>query len=367
MLDKIRKKSWNIAGFKITVDPFLIIILILLTWLLSDRYYPRFTYRPDTLIYWIMGVTTALALTFSILIHELGHAFTARLLHIPIERIHLFLFGGMAELRHRPIQPKDELLVAISGPIVSISVAAICYYASILIKAHQLESFFVLQNIALMNALLGGFNLVPVFPLDGGRALRAFLWIFKKGYNQASKLTYSVGKEIILVLFIISAVLYFYYDRNLSIWLVLFSFYMVYTVFTGRKELIYSPELDDLIMDIDQDATPILIIEKLDSSSEDFLKKSIIPVLNDNKVIHVLYGKDLERKVGQDIPDFEPYLQPVEPGTYVDLDQYDTYNPDLTYKADFVPIFYKGVLKGMCDAHEMRFWLLERYGTVNIS
>lgn len=367
MFKKIKKRSLNIAGFKVTVDPFLIIIVLLLTWLLSVRYYPRFTYRANDSIYWIMGIITAMALTLSILIHELGHAFTAKYLHIPIERIHLFLFGGMAELRHRPIKAGEELSVALAGPFVSILLAVLCYYASEIVRPMQVETYLVLQNIALMNALLGGFNLIPVFPLDGGRILRSVVWMYEKRFDRASKLTYQIGKAFIVIIFVGAAIIYFYYDKNLSVWLLLFSIYMVYTIFTGRKELIYSPNLDDLVMNVGEDASPILIIEKLDSTNESYLKKSIIPVLYDHQVRFVLYGKDLDPVNENSLPDYEQYLKPLEPGTYVDIYQKDTYNPEITYKAEFVPFFDKGVFQGMCDAHEMRFWLLERYQPVNIS
>jgi len=366
MLSKLRNKSWNLAGFKVTIDPFLIIIVVILTWLLSTRYYPRFSYRPHELIYWVMGIITALALTFSILLHELGHAFTAKRLHIPIERIHLFLFGGMAELRHRPIEPKDELSVAISGPIVSLLFALICYYASNSLEYVQPESFLVLRNIALMNALLGGFNLIPIFPLDGGRALRALLWLYQKRYRKASRFTYIIGKQIIAILFIVALLSYFLYNSQVTIWLGLFSIYMIYTVMSGRKELVYIPELNDLILEVEENASPLTIVEILDSTNKNYLKKSIIPVIDKNEVKYILYGRDLD-DANHESPVYDDFLQPVEPGTFVDVEKVDTYHPEIAFKADYLPVFHNGVLQGMCDAHEMRFWLLERYKTINIS
>lgn len=358
MID-IKKKSWRFGRFRLTVDPLLLIILILLTWLLSNRYYPRLVFVRPAYLYWIMGMVTSLALTFSILVHELGHAFTAQRFSLPIERIHLFLFGGMAELRHRPIKPSQEFFVALSGPVASLLFAGFFYGISIPAERDHPQIFYVLQNIGFMNALLGFFNLIPIYPLDGGRALRALIWWRTKWFYRASRLTYKVGKQIIIILFIAAVVLYFSSRSNIAFWMGIFGFYMAYTILSGRKELNYVPNLKDLIMSTEQDATPSSIISAIRNINETFLDKSIIPVLEDMQIKHILYGKEIREVAEEDL--LNDFVQPVMPGTYMETQDFDTYRPGIRFQAEYVPVFKSGVLQGLCDAHEMRFWLLDKY------
>ena len=358
MID-IKKRSWRFGRFKLTIDPLLLIILILLTWLLSQRYYPRLVYVRPVYMYWLMGLATSLALTFSILIHELGHAFTAQRLNLPIERIHLFLFGGMAELRHRPIKPSQEFLVALSGPAASILVAISFYLMAEPLYATHPQMYYVFQNIGFMNALLGSFNLVPIYPLDGGRALRALIWWKMKWFYRASRLTYKVGIQIISLLFLAAVVLYFVAESNIAFWMGIFGFYMAYTVLSGRKELNYIPNMNDLIMSIDGNASPGDIINAIKSINENYLDKSIIPVMEDRHIKYVLYGKEIV-KITEEEP-LDEFIQPVMPGTYLETHDFDTFKPGIRYEAEYIPVFKSGVLQGLCDAHELRFWLLDKY------
>ncbi len=358
MID-IKKKSWRFGRFRLTVDPLLLLILILLTWLLSARYYPRLVFVRPAYFYWVMGTITSLALTFSILIHELGHAFTAQRFNLPIERIHLFLFGGMAELRHRPVKPSQEFFVALSGPAASLLVAVAFYGISFPTENSHPQVYYVLQNIGFMNALLGIFNLIPIYPLDGGRAMRALIWWKTKWFYRASRLTYKVGKQIIIVLFIATVVLYFTSRSNIAFWMGIFGFYMAYTILSGRKELNYVPNLKDLIMSTEHDATPTSIINAIRSINEAFLDKSIIPVMEDMQIKYVLYGKEIIEITEED--PLDNFIQPVMPGTYMETQDFDTYKPGILFQAEYIPVFKSGVLQGLCDAHEMRFWLLDKY------
>ena len=356
--------NFNLAGFTITIDPMMPLIVVLVAWLLSARYYPQFIFMRDTVDYWIMGGVTSLLLTVSILVHELGHAITARYYNLPIERIHLFLLGGMAELRHRPIRASHELMVAIAGPTTSMLFAGMWYVLATMLDPVNHVVSVVAWNVGLVNLMLGGFNLVPVFPLDGGRALRALIWIKKKRYYRASQATYLAGKQIIGLLFMVAVVSYFFFDRNLTFWLGLFGLYMMYTIFNGRKELTYVPKIEDLVLNIEADTSPKSIIEHIREKDERYLPKTIIPVINGNGMEHVVYGHDLNNNNSIDETALLDIYRPVEAGTFVEIENLETYDPQLSYKADFVPVFQNGDMMGLCDAHEMRFWLLEQYRTL---
>lgn len=354
----------NLVGFTITIDPMMPLIVVLVAWLLSARYYPQFMFMRNHMDYWIMGGITSLLLTVSILVHELGHAITARYYNLPIERIHLFLLGGMAELRHRPVRASHELMVAIAGPTTSILFAGLWYiFARSLEPVNHVVSV-VAWNVGLVNMMLGGFNLVPIFPLDGGRALRALIWMKKKRYYHASQTTYLAGKQIIGLLFLVAVLSYFFFDRNLTFWLGLFGLYMTYTIFSGRKELTYVPKIEDLVLNIDDDSSPKSIIDNIRQKDERYLPRTIIPVINGSGLEHVVYGHELTNAREVEESALIDIYRPVEAGTFVEVENLETYDPQLRYKADFVPVFRDGDMMGLCDAHEMRFWLLEQYRTI---
>ncbi len=352
--------NFRLAGFTVTVDPLMPLIVVLVAWLLSDRYYPHFVYLRGETGYWIMGGLTSLLLTASILVHEMGHALTARYYHLPTERIHLFLLGGMAELKHRPIHASHELMVALAGPVTSILFACLWYLLALVMQPVNHISSIVAWNVGLVNLMLGGFNLIPIFPLDGGRALRSVIWMKKKRFYHASRITYRIGKQMIGVLFIIAILSYFFFSRDLTLWLGLFGLYMMYTIFNGRKELTHIPTIDDLVMNIQDDSRPESIIEYLRQKDRRYLSRTIIPVMNGNGLEYVVYGSELASDPAENTMLASIY-RPVEFGTFVEISDRNTYDPALFYKADFVPVFRQGDMMGLCDAHEMRFWLLEQY------
>src|SRR5262249_18446798 len=141
-------------------------------------YSPAAVHEIPTYEYWIMGLITALAFFGCILLHELGHAIVARARGMPIRGITLFLFGGVAELGGEPPSAATEFLMAIAGPAVSV-VLAIAFALLAIFGANvgwPNAVIAVLGYLASINALVLAFNLIPAFPLDGGRVLRSIFW-----------------------------------------------------------------------------------------------------------------------------------------------------------------------------------------------
>jgi Zn-dependent protease/predicted transcriptional regulator len=127
----------------------------------------------------------------SVLLHELGHSYVAQHYRIPIERITLFLFGGVAHMRKEPPHPRAEFLIAVAGPAVSFALAALfagfLYAAESVPAAAQPHGLMVLNLVLVqVNATIGLFNLIPGYPLDGGRVLRAGLWAWGKDFYRAT-------------------------------------------------------------------------------------------------------------------------------------------------------------------------------------
>ncbi len=180
---------FEIFGFKVRLGFSWIFLALLVTWSLATGYFPAYYLGLDTQTYWWMGVAGALGLFGSILFHELAHSLMARRHGIPIKGITLFIFGGVAQMDEEPPSPKAEFLMAIAGPISSFALSAACYLA--LKTGYQsnlpLPALGVFGYLAFVNGLLGGFNLIPAFPLDGGRVLRALLWHWMKDLRRATR------------------------------------------------------------------------------------------------------------------------------------------------------------------------------------
>jgi Zn-dependent protease/CBS domain-containing protein len=180
----MRWRLFRLLGIPISLDASWLIILALLTLSFANglpaifqEYFPGST-PPPPAEYWIMGLIVALAFFGCILLHELGHAVVARARGLPIRGITLFLFGGVAELGDEPPSAGTEFLMAIAGPAVSL-VLAIMFWLLAVIGFYRgwLDSVVIaLGYLGAINAMVLAFNLVPAFPLDGGRVLRSILW-----------------------------------------------------------------------------------------------------------------------------------------------------------------------------------------------
>ncbi|MEX0929960.1 MAG: M50 family metallopeptidase [Balneolales bacterium] len=346
----------KISDFKITMDPLLPLVVLLMAWILSERYYPELILSHYSYVYWIMGGISSLFLTISIFIHELGHALTAKKLNLPLERIHLFLFGGMAELKHRPLNPGQELIIALAGPAASLLFAGFVF---LLISLNDVSApvYLVLQYIMYMNLLLGLFNLLPIFPLDGGRAVRAIIWKQRNNFHEASKSTYTISILLIGILFILALLTLFRFELTVTIWVNLLAAYLAYTAISGKQELIYQPELSDLIMSIGYPRNPHSIIEEVKSLDYNVLKQCMIPVLSDEQLSYVIHGNDIMPN-GSDTQ-FESFYREVEPGHFIDILNQNTYHTNIHFKAAYIPVLQNGFFVGLCDANELRFWLLQ--------
>jgi Zn-dependent protease/CBS domain-containing protein len=149
-----------------------------------------------------MGISGAIGLFGSLILHELSHSVVARRYGLPIRGITLFIFGGVAEMEEEPANPKTEFLMAIAGPIASLFLAAAFYILSLLGEAGGVPEAVlgVTRYLAFINGLLAAFNVIPAFPLDGGRVLRAALWYWKADLRWATRIASQVGVSFAYIL-----------------------------------------------------------------------------------------------------------------------------------------------------------------------
>ncbi len=185
----------RIFGFAIRIDPSWFIILFLLTWSLATGWFPARNPGLPAGTYWLMGLAGAAGLFVSIVLHELSHALVARRRGIPMRGITLFLFGGVAEMTAEPSSAGVEFQVAVAGPVASVAVAAACWGGAGLLEGvgGPLAAVEILRYLALLNVVLVVFNLIPAFPLDGGRVLRSVLWKVRDDFVSATKTAAAAG------------------------------------------------------------------------------------------------------------------------------------------------------------------------------
>ncbi len=185
----------RLFGIPIKLDLSWFIIFVLVAWTLVVGYFPAMYPQLSSGQLWIMGIVGSLLLFASVLVHELCHCYVARRYGIPIRGVTLFIFGGVAEMGQEPANPKSEFLMAGAGPVSSIAIAILAGFAAK--AAHSLELgpvvFGILQYVAFVNTALAIFNLIPGFPMDGGRLFRAFLWKVTGDLRRATRVASVVG------------------------------------------------------------------------------------------------------------------------------------------------------------------------------
>ena len=178
------------------------LVFALVTWSLSRHYFPAVLTHRLPWQYWSLGVTAALLLFASVLVHELGHCLVALRYRIPIAQITLFIFGGMAQIKREAPTPKAEFLIAIAGPLVSV-VLGLGFWVLAELPGSPPAMVALSEHLRNINLMLAIFNLVPGYPLDGGRVLRAGLWAWFKNFHKATRYSARVGQgfAVFLMLF----------------------------------------------------------------------------------------------------------------------------------------------------------------------
>lgn len=190
-----RVRLFTLLGFEVRIDISWLIIAVLVSWSLASGVFPGRIGGLSAAAYWTMGVLGAIGLFASVIFHELSHSIVARRFGIPMKGITLFIFGGVAEMDDEPPSPDAELFMAIAGPAASI-VAGFAFLGVTALGGGlgwPETVIGVLEYLGVINLVLAGFNLVPAFPLDGGRVLRALIWRRKKDVRAATRIASRVG------------------------------------------------------------------------------------------------------------------------------------------------------------------------------
>ncbi len=187
---------FELFGFKVQADASWLFLAMLVTWSLAQGYFPAFYPGLSPATYWQMGLLGMIGLFASLVIHELSHSLVARHYGMSIKGITLFIFGGVAEMDEEPPSAKTEFFMAIAGPLASFALAIGFSGLFLAAKGQELADSLVgvIGYLAFFNVIIAVFNLIPAFPLDGGRALRAALWYWKGDLRWATRLASRSGE-----------------------------------------------------------------------------------------------------------------------------------------------------------------------------
>lgn len=213
---------FRLAGIPIRLDRSWFAIAVLVVWSLAAGFFPAAQPGLAPAAYWAMGVAGALGLFGSIVVHELFHAIVARRHRIPMGGITLFIFGGVAEMEAEPETPRAEWRMAIAGPIASVVIAVAAFGAAELVSAlaplRGTAVRSVLRYLGAINGVLAAFNLLPAFPLDGGRLLRAALWRRRGDLRWATRVAAAVGRGFGVALMVLGGVRVIFGDLLGGVW-----------------------------------------------------------------------------------------------------------------------------------------------------
>lgn len=289
---------FTLFGFRFQLDPSWFVIVLLITWTLASAFFPQSYEGLGTATYWGMGVVAALGLFVCVALHEMGHAFVARHYGSDVHEISLFLFGGVAHIPEDPKTPKAEFLMAIMGPIVSIGIGGVLLGVGQISMPTPMAG--VLRYLGIINIVLAGFNLLPGFPLDGGRVLRAGLWKWKDNLEWATRIASQVGSGFGFALWGLAVLSLLVGNFIGAVWWFFLGLFLRGAAKMAYRQLVWKRMLEGVpvskVMNTDVPTVPP------DASAERFAEDYLyrwdidtFPAAEDDRLVGCIQGDDLKR------------------------------------------------------------------------
>jgi Zn-dependent protease/CBS domain-containing protein len=221
-------RLFKLLGFEVRIDLSWLVIAVLVTWSLADGLFPYLYANLGKEVYWTMGVAGALGLFASIVFHEFCHSLVARKFGMQMKGITLFIFGGVAEMGDEPPSARAEFFMALAGPASSILLSGVFLgiYLTGLNGSWPEPVNGVVRYLSWINALLAAFNLLPAFPLDGGRILRSILWGAKEDLPWATRISAGIGSAFGIFLIFWGIVQILFAQNLFGLWSVLIGLFL---------------------------------------------------------------------------------------------------------------------------------------------
>jgi Zn-dependent protease/CBS domain-containing protein len=281
-------KLGKIFGIPIFINYTWLIIFAFITIVLSVNYFPRDENNWSQLTYWALGISTSILFFVSLLIHELAHSYVCAKKGIPVKSITLFIFGGVAHLSKEAEKPTSELMMAVAGPLASVALSALCF------GIHRL-TLGIIEPIAAMsyylyivNVVVAAFNMIPGYPLDGGRVFRSILWMITGNFKKATRVALATGKTI-GYLFIASGI-FIIVRWGLwadGMWIAFIGWFLIIAVSSSYRQA----ELRDYLGGIK--ASDVMIRDYLSISPALTLKQVHVYIMHTGRLFFLVTDKDV--------------------------------------------------------------------------
>ena len=228
---------------------FVIFGLVLIS--LAQEYFPATNPGKSIYVYWLIATLAAVLLFASLLLHELSHALVAQKNKLNITGITLFIFGGVAHLAREPQNAVTELKMAVAGPLCSLGLAAVFFLCGVglnSISPHPILQSLV-QYLFMLNLIIAVFNLIPGFPLDGGRIVRALIWKATKNIKAATRIASAAGQGVAYVLMALGLLFLLEGQFISGVWFIFIGFFLVEAAQTSYRQLVFNRTLSGVHVD----------------------------------------------------------------------------------------------------------------------
>jgi Zn-dependent protease/CBS domain-containing protein len=299
-------RLFTIRGIEVGVHYSWLIIFALLTWSLSVYELPNRLVRLPAWEYWAIGALTALLLFASVLLHELAHSFVALARGLQARSITLFIFGGVSNLGGESKSPKTEFVVAIVGPLMSFAIAAVAWAVATYVDERRVE--VVASYLFFINLSLGIFNLIPGFPLDGGRVLRSILWGALRNMRRATVWSANVGKVVAALMVLGGGWLLFNGDVVSGVWLAAIAWFLFSAASASVKQLDMEARLDrvsvrDVARPVEITVAPGISVAELVEAWMLPRNLHAVPVVDNTRLVGIVTVSDVMKAPLEQRPD----------------------------------------------------------------
>jgi Zn-dependent protease/CBS domain-containing protein len=297
------KSAFNIGrifGIEIRIHISWLFIFAFLTWSLAVGYFPSFLPDKSSSAYWMLGAISSLSLFVSVLAHEIGHSIVARRNGIPVKDITLFIFGGASNITKEAETPGVEFRMAVTGPVVSFVLSAI-FFAIYFISGgsgSRTPLNAVMIYLGQINLILGAFNLLPGFPLDGGRVFRSIIWKINHNAVKATKIAATTGQVIAYIL-IFGGIATAFVVGISGLWLALIGWFLASAASASLQQSVLSEALKGVkVKEVANSnirtATANLTIDQALAMMLEYNQRAL-PVVDDGRMLGLVSMTDIKR------------------------------------------------------------------------
>ncbi len=292
---------FKLLGFEVRIDVSWIVIAVLVSWSLARGVFPQYYKELPASTYWWMGIFGTLGLFASIIFHELCHSLVARRFGLHMRGITLFIFGGVAEMEEEPPSAKAEFFMAVAGPTASIFIGLVSYGIYILGKGGGWPESItgVFSYLRWINLILAAFNLLPAFPLDGGRVFRSALWSWKGDLRWATRIASQIGSGFGLLLIFVGILNIVRGGFVGGLWQVLIGLFLRSASQMSYQRLMMRRALEGEPVQRFMESDPVTVppSTSVEELVEDYIYRyhfKMFPVVEDHKIIGCVSTRDVK-------------------------------------------------------------------------